>query len=132
MGAGKSKAQMAREVILVGLEGSGKTTTLMQAMHGTSSNLEVAPTVGYAQEHLKNKFAVDLVIRDFGGSKKYRSLWTTQYHSVHGIIFVVDAADADRLTEVGLAARLEVALHGCCCCCCCCHPAAKKMLLLWV
>ena len=41
MGAGKSKAQMAREVILVGLEGSGKTTTLMQAMHGTSSNLEV-------------------------------------------------------------------------------------------
>jgi hypothetical protein len=43
---------------------------------------------------------VDLCIRDFGGAKQYRSLWSTQYQSLHGIVFVVDAADADRLPEV--------------------------------
>jgi hypothetical protein len=44
MGAGKSKKQAMKEVILMGLDGSGKTTTLKYAMHGDSADSEVSRT----------------------------------------------------------------------------------------
>ena len=44
-----------------------------------------------------SKFAIEVF--DLGGSKSIRKIWEKYYAEVHGIIFVVDASDEERLAE---------------------------------
>ena len=44
-----------------------------------------------------SKFAIEAY--DLGGSKRIRRIWENYYAEVHGIVFVVDAADENRLEE---------------------------------
>lgn len=36
---------------------------------------------------------------DLGGGKKIRSIWDNYYHDAHGVLYVVDGADAERWEE---------------------------------
>eukprot|EP00291_Cryptomonas_curvata_P022084 CAMPEP_0172166476 /NCGR_PEP_ID=MMETSP1050-20130122/9001_1 /TAXON_ID=233186 /ORGANISM="Cryptomonas curvata, Strain CCAP979/52" /LENGTH=184 /DNA_ID=CAMNT_0012837087 /DNA_START=1771 /DNA_END=2321 /DNA_ORIENTATION=+ len=36
---------------------------------------------------------------DVGGAKNFRNVWKNYYSEVHGVIYVVDAADTERLAE---------------------------------
>mmetsp|Transcript_20337 Transcript_20337/g.62649 ORF Transcript_20337/g.62649 Transcript_20337/m.62649 type:complete len:201 (-) Transcript_20337:23-625(-) len=89
---------------IVGLDGAGKTTVLERAKAEFGSRLpalppeKITPTVGM------NLATLDLAgcrvtFWDLGGAARVRSLWSRYYADAHGWIFVVDAADADRLRE---------------------------------
>ena len=43
---------------------------------------------------------------DLGGGAKIRKIWDSYYAEVHGVVYVVDAADAERL-ELELKTTLE-------------------------
>lgn len=44
-------------------------------------------------------FSTSLVFWDLGGAASLRGIWEKYYKDTHAIIFVVDAADADRFEE---------------------------------
>lgn len=59
---------------------------------------DVAPTVGFSKVDLKQgKFEV--TIFDLGGGKRIRSIWKNYYSESHGVVFVVDSSDVQRIQE---------------------------------
>lgn len=58
------------------------------------------PTVGFSNIDMKqfNKFRVQ--IYDLGGGAKIRGIWKNYFALVHGLIYVIDSADARRVEEV--------------------------------
>ncbi len=48
----------------------------------------------------KNKNQQRIKIIDVSGQKKYRQQsWSQYYDQIHGLIFVIDASESDRLSE---------------------------------
>ncbi len=41
----------------------------------------------------------DVTMLDVGGGSKIRGIWENYYAEVHGIVFVIDASDAQRIGE---------------------------------
>ena len=84
-----------KKVLLIGLDGSGKTTIL----HRLKSNkfVQTQPTVGLNIETamIKN---MEFLIFDVGG--KIRSLWTHYYENLNALIFVIDSSDKERMWQV--------------------------------
>jgi ADP-ribosylation factor related protein 1 len=95
--------------LLVGIERSGKTTTLEQikALHGTPSQTlsSITPTIGMNLGKVSTQ-SVDAVFWDLGGSM--RGIWEQYYASADAIIFIVDASDRSRFGEA--ASTLELVL----------------------
>ena len=90
--SGKKKLKL----VLVGLDGAGKST-LLQTMLGEKPE-KTMPTFGFNNARTKQRgFDIDLF--DIGGGKRIRGIWKAYMADVHGCVFVVDAADADRLDE---------------------------------
>ena len=59
------------------------------------------PTVGFSSIDMRqfnHKFKVQ--IYDLGGGAKIRGIWKNYFALVHGVIYVIDAADAERVVEV--------------------------------
>lgn len=67
------------------------------------------PTVGFATPVRKRVAGWDVVFYDLGGGKRIRGVWPQYFADVHGVVFVVDAADAGRLPEA--AEELHAALQ---------------------
>ena len=62
---------------------------------------DVVSTIGFSKYELRlrqNRFKI--VLYDVGGSARIRSIWHNYYSLVHGIIFVIDSADLERILEV--------------------------------
>lgn len=60
---------------------------------------EVSPTHGCVRYELRlENFLV--VLLDMGGSPEFRSCWREYYGEAHGVIFVVDSSDRQRMKEV--------------------------------
>lgn len=82
---------------------------------------DVAPTVGFSKVDLKQgKFEV--TIFDLGGGKRIRGIWKNYYSESHGVVFVVDSSDVQRIQETRdtMAEVLQ-------------HPRiAGKPVLVWV
>ena len=76
------------EVVLVGLENSGKTTLLNVLSDGVP--VETAPTIGLNVK-LVNKGGVKMKCWDLGGQAQYRSKWGQFTRGCNAIMFVVDA-----------------------------------------
>ncbi|XP_024150056.1 ADP-ribosylation factor-like protein 13B isoform X6 [Oryzias melastigma] len=88
----------ARKVtlVMVGLDNAGKTATV-RGIQGENPQ-DVAPTVGFSKVDLKQgKFEV--TIFDLGGGKRIRSIWKNYYSESHGVVFVVDSSDVQRIQE---------------------------------
>ncbi|RVE75536.1 hypothetical protein OJAV_G00017630 [Oryzias javanicus] len=88
----------ARKVtlVMVGLDNAGKTATV-RGIQGDNPQ-DVAPTVGFSKVDLKQgKFEV--TIFDLGGGKRIRSIWKNYYSESHGVVFVVDSSDVQRIQE---------------------------------
>lgn len=59
---------------------------------------DVAPTVGFSKVDMKQgKFEV--TIFDLGGGKRIRGIWKNYYSESHGVVFVVDSSDVQRIQE---------------------------------
>ena len=76
------------EVVLVGLENSGKTTLLSCLCDGTPA--ETAPTIGLNVRMVK-KGGVQMKCWDLGGQQQYRAEWGRYTRGCNVIMFVVDS-----------------------------------------
>mmetsp|Transcript_23269 Transcript_23269/g.72883 ORF Transcript_23269/g.72883 Transcript_23269/m.72883 type:complete len:181 (-) Transcript_23269:888-1430(-) len=82
------------EVVLVGLENSGKTTLLHVLSAGKP--IETCPTIGLNVKLLR-KGGVQLKCWDIGGQAQYRSEWGRYTRGCDVIIYVVDAHAYDMI-----------------------------------
>ncbi|XP_014300213.1 ADP-ribosylation factor-like protein 6 isoform X2 [Microplitis demolitor] len=86
-------------VLVVGLNNSGKSTVINQFKREDDRCIDIVPTVGFNVE----KFAfknVHFTAFDMSGHDRYRSLWEHYYKECQGIIFIIDSSDKLRLVVV--------------------------------
>ncbi|XP_035269649.1 ADP-ribosylation factor-like protein 13B isoform X2 [Anguilla anguilla] len=81
---------------MLGLDNAGKTATV-RIIKGENPEY-VLPTVGFSPVDLK-KGQVDLSIFDLGGTESIRDIWRHYFSESHGVIFVVDSSDVQRMQE---------------------------------
>jgi len=82
------------ELTLVGLQNSGKTT-LVNVLASGQFNEDMIPTVGFNMKKI-TKGNVTIKLWDIGGQPRFRSMWERYCRGVNAILFVVDAADAEK------------------------------------
>ena len=90
-------------ILIIGLDKAGKTTLLerLKTLYTDYTGLDPAqilPTVGLniARYEVQND---PLVLWDLGGQAQLRTIWDKYYAESHAVVFVVDAADVDRIAE---------------------------------
>ena len=92
-------ATKKRRIVMVGLDGAGKTSVLYRLKLGKGAAVTTVPTVGFNVEMVAHHGSnTEFDIWDVGGSKDKRSLWHQFYENTDGIVFVVDDAPA-RIVE---------------------------------
>lgn len=89
------KQERSAAFVLVGLDNAGKTT-VVKALQGKVVR-ETRPTVGFQRGNQYKTGKYLLKMHDLGGGAKIRGLWDSYYAEVHGVVFVVDAADQERM-----------------------------------
>ena len=94
-----SKNEM--RVLLLGLDSAGKTSILFRLK--VDELVTTIPTLGFNVETFHHK-DVKFTMWDIGGQERIRPLWMYYLHGTHGLVFVVDCNDRDRIEE----ARLEM------------------------
>ena len=95
MGSAAGKSNVAN-VVVVGLDNSGKTTIINRLKPQEARSMDVVPTVGFTVEKFKSK-SLQLTCFDMSGQGRYRNLWEHYYKDCHGIIFVLDSSDKLRI-----------------------------------
>ncbi|XP_059426336.1 ADP-ribosylation factor-related protein 1-like isoform X1 [Carassius carassius] len=91
-------------ILILGLDNAGKTTFLEQTKTKFSRNYKgmnlskITTTVGL------NIGTIDLgkaclMFWDLGGQEELQSLWDKYYAESHGVIYVIDSTDEERLSE---------------------------------
>jgi len=86
------------ELVVAGLDGSGKTTLVELLRNGRPAAAAMAPTTGLVF-HRTRRSGISLQIWDLGGGRRFRRGWTRQAQTCDALLFVVDCADAARLHE---------------------------------
>ncbi|KAK2957688.1 putative ADP-ribosylation factor [Blattamonas nauphoetae] len=82
-------------VVMVGLDAAGKTTILFYLKMGET--VMTNPTLGFNVEEVECE-NIKFTIWDVCGQGRMRQLWNHYYEGTHGVIFVIDCVDRDRLT----------------------------------
>ncbi|SYW81281.1 probable ADP-ribosylation factor [Ustilago bromivora] len=83
-------------ILMVGLDAAGKTTILYKLKLGEI--VTTIPTIGFNVETVEYK-NISFTVWDVGGQDKIRPLWRHYFQNTHGIIFVVDSNDRERVSE---------------------------------
>ncbi|RWS11219.1 ADP-ribosylation factor-like protein 6 [Dinothrombium tinctorium] len=83
-------------ILVVGLDNSGKTTILNAFKSPENKSEEIVPTVGFNVEKFKMD-KISFTAFDMSGQGRYRNLWEHYYKNIQGIIFVIDSSDSLRL-----------------------------------
>eukprot|EP01027_Heterolobosea_sp_BB2_P017945 GEZU01025358.1.p1 GENE.GEZU01025358.1~~GEZU01025358.1.p1 ORF type:complete len:180 (+),score=35.00 GEZU01025358.1:175-714(+) len=83
-------------ILMVGLDAAGKTTVLYKLKLGDT--VTTVPTVGFNVETVTYR-NIQFNVWDVGGQEKIRPLWRHYFAGTHGLIFVVDSNDHERLEE---------------------------------
>ena len=83
-------------IVMIGLDAAGKTTVLYKLNLGET--VTTIPTIGFNVENLRYK-NIEFTVWDIGGQDKIRRLWEHYFNHTDGIIFVIDSADKDRVSE---------------------------------
>ncbi|XP_061765528.1 ADP-ribosylation factor-like protein 4D [Nerophis ophidion] len=93
-------------VVVVGLDSAGKTSLLYRLK--LKDFVETIPTKGFNTEKVKvavgGSRPVTFQVWDVGGQEKLRPLWKSYTRRTDGLVFVVDASEAERMEE----ARVEL------------------------
>ncbi|XP_045455946.1 solute carrier family 2, facilitated glucose transporter member 6-like [Melitaea cinxia] len=92
-------------VLVLGLDGSGKTSTLNAMRPPEQRVTHTVPTVGHQKDYFQSG-GVSFSAWDVSGAARMRPLWERHYRDAHAVIFVVDSADHLRL----VVAREELEL----------------------
>ena len=88
--------KLEARVLIVGLDGSGKSTILHRLKYGVVDPTAVISTIGYNCECFEYRKMV-LSCWDVGGALDARALWRLYYKGTQAVIFVVDSRDESRL-----------------------------------
>mmetsp|Transcript_50320 Transcript_50320/g.133621 ORF Transcript_50320/g.133621 Transcript_50320/m.133621 type:complete len:181 (-) Transcript_50320:202-744(-) len=94
--AGRRLRRSDSRVLLLGLDGAGKTTILYRMKLGEP--VSTIPTIGFNVEVVRYK-NLAFTVWDVGGQERIRQLWKEFYPGTRAVIFVVDSSDTDRLDE---------------------------------
>lgn len=91
-------------IVILGLDGAGKTTYLEQTKIKFVKNYKPLPLQNVTTTVGLNigEVVVDgirLKFWDLGGQEELQSLWDKYYSESHGIIYVIDSADCERFEE---------------------------------
>lgn len=90
-------------VVVIGLDSAGKTSLLYRLK--LQEFVETIPTKGFNMERIKvamgnsKTSSVMLQVWDVGGQDKLRPLWKSYTRRTDGLVFVVDAAETERMEE---------------------------------
>lgn len=90
-------------VVVIGLDSAGKTSLLYRLK--LREFVETIPTKGFNMERIKvpmgnSKTNTTMFqVWDVGGQDKLRPLWKSYTRRTDGLVFVVDAAEAERMEE---------------------------------
>ncbi|KAF9010634.1 P-loop containing nucleoside triphosphate hydrolase protein [Cyathus striatus] len=90
-------------VIIVGLDGAGKTTFLekIKTLYNETPGLppdKIGPTVGQNTGKVTLPSTI-LQFWDLGGQRGIRNIWHKYYDDCHAVVYVIDAEDRERLSE---------------------------------
>jgi len=92
----KIKSKLSLRVLMLGLDMAGKTLLMYKLK--LNDTVTTIPTIGFNVETIKYQKS-DFTIWDVGGQDKIRPLWRHYYQNTQAVIFVVDAADPERLED---------------------------------
>ena len=90
-------------VVVIGLDSAGKTSLLYRLK--LREFVETIPTKGFNMERIKVSMGnskaggTTFQVWDVGGQEKLRPLWKSYTRRTDGLVFVVDAAEPERLEE---------------------------------
>ena len=70
---------------------------LLTQRHNGTKVVTTIPTIGFNVESIQYR-NISFNIWDIGGQDKLRQLWQHYYDNTHGIIFVVDSSDYERIS----------------------------------
>jgi ADP-ribosylation factor protein 1 len=93
-GAFDAFGKQESRIVLIGLDGAGKTTILYKLK--LDEVVSSVPTIGFNVEKVQYK-NLEFNIWDIGGQTKIRNLWKFYYDNTDAIIYVVDTSDAERM-----------------------------------
>ncbi|ODV90857.1 hypothetical protein CANCADRAFT_112103 [Tortispora caseinolytica NRRL Y-17796] len=88
-------------ILILGLDNAGKTTLLERIKSdfgGSRMPSATVPTIGQNVAKVTVD-GVKLKLRDVGGQEALRSMWINHYATCHGMVFVVDSTDQERIQE---------------------------------
>ncbi|KAI1295574.1 ADP-ribosylation factor-related protein 1 [Halotydeus destructor] len=91
-------------ILLLGLDNAGKTTFLEQTKIKFNTNYKginlnkVTTTVGLNIGRIEAQ-SVRLNFWDLGGQEELQALWDKYYMESHGVIYIVDSSDIERIEE---------------------------------
>lgn len=83
-------------ILMVGLDGAGKTTVLYKLKLGEI--VSTIPTIGFNVETVEYR-NINFTVWDLGGQNRIRPLWRHYYQNTQGVLFVVDSKDTERIDE---------------------------------
>lgn len=83
-------------LLVVGLDNSGKSSIVNALKPPNTKSTNVAPTVGFSEEKI-NSNSLNFTIFDMSGQSRYRNLWEHYFKDADAIVFVIDSADRMRL-----------------------------------
>ncbi|XP_035668134.1 ADP-ribosylation factor-related protein 1-like [Branchiostoma floridae] len=95
-------------ILILGLDNAGKTTFLEQTKIQFTRNYKgmnlnkITSTVGLNVGKI-DVGSVRLMFWDLGGQEELQSLWDKYYAESHGVIYMIDSDDRERLPESKLA-----------------------------
>ena len=91
-----SFSNMKARILMLGLDGAGKTTILYKMK--INETLNTAPTIGFNVETINYK-NLEFTVWDIGGQYTLRALWHHYYQGSDAIIYVLDSSDLERINE---------------------------------
>ncbi|XP_039262834.1 ADP-ribosylation factor-like protein 1 [Styela clava] len=86
--------QKERRILILGLDGAGKTTILYRLQVGEV--VTTIPTIGFNVETVVYK-NLKFQVWDLGGQTSIRPYWRCYYSNTDAIIYVVDSVDRERI-----------------------------------
>ncbi|XP_018418866.1 PREDICTED: ADP-ribosylation factor-like protein 9 [Nanorana parkeri] len=89
------KASLRKQVVVLGLDGSGKTSVL-NSLAANKGRFVTTPTAGVNAMCVNNGTS-KMEYLEIGGSEHLRPYWKMYLSRAFAVIFVVDSADHDRL-----------------------------------
>merc|ERR1711865_64327 len=96
MGEACSKHKYEATILMVGLDGAGKTT--LKYRWAVKQACATQPTTGFDCVKVRQDDYL-FTIWDLGGEDKIRALWRHHYAGIDVVVFVVDSGDVRRIKE---------------------------------